>query len=122
MQKLALSAALISVALLSGCSTIFNEKTQTVNVTSSDGRTVKGTVDGATFVAPGAVPVLRTKAAKVFTTDAEGCNKQTTVESKVDVKFFGNIITGGFLGSTTDYSTDKMWKYDDNVTINCASK
>ena len=122
MQKSVLSAALVSVVLFSGCSTVFNEKTQTVNVTSSDGRSIKGIVDGTSFTTPGAVPVLRTKAAKIFLTDAEGCNKQTTVESKIDVKFYGNIITGGVLGSTTDYSTDKMWKYDDNVTINCASK
>lgn len=123
MQKLALSAAaIVTVVLMSGCSTIFNEKTQTVNVTSSDGRSIKGTVDGTPFTTPGAVPVLRTKASKVFLTDAEGCNKQTTSESKVDVKFFGNIILGGVFGSTTDYSTDKMWKYDDNVTITCASK
>ena len=59
---------------------------------------------------PGAEGTLRTKAAKVFNVETEGCAKQTTLESKVDIKFFGNIITGGLLGSTTDYSTEKMWQ------------
>ncbi|WP_290871553.1 hypothetical protein [Aquabacterium sp.] len=119
MKKLALTAALTSLILMTGCSTIFNEKTQTVNVTASNGKSIKGVVDGTPFQTPGAVSVLRTKNPKIFNVEAEGCAKQTTVDSAIDVKFFGNIITGGVLGSTTDYSTDKMWKYADNVTIVC---
>jgi uncharacterized protein YceK len=119
MRKFAVSALVAAVTTMSGCATIFNDKTQTVNVKASNGQTIKGVVDGTPFQTPGAVSVLRTKTAKVFNVESEGCTKQTTLDSKVDVKFFGNIIIGGFLGSTTDYSTDKMWKYDDNVVISC---
>ncbi len=120
MQKLALSAALVSVALLSGCASILNEKTQQVNVSSSNGKAIKGTVDGVPFTGPGIVSLQRQKASKIFNVDTAGCAKQTTVENDVDPKFFINILSGGTFGSTTDYSTEKMWKYSDNVVISCA--
>jgi len=40
-------------------------------------------------------------------------------EKSVDPKFFVNILSGGSFGSTTDYSTEKMWKYNENVVISC---
>lgn len=120
MQKLALSAALVSVALLSGCASILNEKTQQVNVSASNGKPIKGSVDGVPFTGPGIVTVQRQKASKVFNVDTDGCAKQTSVENSVDPKFFINILSGGAFGSTTDYSTEKMWKYADNVVISCA--
>jgi hypothetical protein len=119
MKKLALSATLAAVTLMSGCASIFNDKTQTINVTASNAATIKGTVDGMPFTTPGAVNVFRQKNAKIFITEAEGCNPQTVADSNVDVKFFGNILSGGVLGSTTDYSTEKMWKYSENVVIHC---
>lgn len=119
MQKLALSAALVSVALLSGCASILNEKTQQINVAASNGKAISGTVDGVPFTGPGIVSVQRQKASKIFNVDTAGCAKATTVENSVDPKFFINILSGGAFGSTTDYSTDKMWKYADNVVISC---
>lgn len=119
MKKLELCATLIAFTLLSGCASVFNDNTQTVNVRSSNDKTVKGVVDGMPFQTPGAVAVLRNKNPKIFNVDQEGCAKQTAVDSSVDVKFFGNILIGGVLGSTTDYSTDKMWRYADTVTIQC---
>ncbi len=121
MNKSLIAAAVAASALLSGCATVFNEANQTVNVTSSNGQKVSGTVDGKPFETPGAVQVLRTRSPKVFNVDAPGCAKQTTVNSDVDVKFFGNILIGGVFGSTTDYSTDKMWKYADSVSIPCSN-
>jgi hypothetical protein len=120
MQKLALSAALVSVALLSGCASILNEKTQQINVTSSNGKAIKGSVDDRTFIGPGVVSVQRKKASKIFNVETEGCVKQTVVENTVDTKFFINILSGGTFGSSTDFATEKMWKYADNVVISCA--
>lgn len=120
MQKLVLSAAMVSVALLSGCASILNEKTQQVNVSSSTGKDIKGTVDGIPFTAPGIVSLQRQKASKIFNVDTAGCAKQTSVENTVDPKFFINLLSGGTFGSSTDYSTEKMWKYADNVVISCA--
>jgi hypothetical protein len=119
MKKLALCALITTAVLTTGCASILNEKTQQVNVSSTNGKNIKGTIDGIPFTAPGIVSVQRTKAAKVVVTETEGCAKQTAVESNVDPKFFINVLSGGAFGSTTDYATEKMWKYSENIVISC---
>lgn len=119
MKKLACYAALGTVVLMSGCASILNEQTQQVNVSASNGKPVQGSVDGKTFTTPGVVSLQRAKGSKVVTSSTEGCAKETAVVSTVDPKFFINILSGGVFGSTTDYSTEKMWKYADNVVIAC---
>lgn len=119
MKKLALYALIAAATLTTGCASILNETTQQVNVSASNGKPFTGTVDGVPFQAPGVIAFTRAKAAKVVTTDTAGCAKQTAVESNVDPKFFINILSGGAFGSTTDYATEKMWKYSDNVVVSC---
>lgn len=117
MKKLAMIAF---VALgLTGCASIINEKTQNVNVTTSNGAKIAGKVNGQDFTAPGVVPLVRENKSKVFETSAEGCVPQTYVEKTVDPIFFVNILSGGPYGSTTDYASEKMWKYSENIVINC---
>ena len=117
MKKLALIAV---VALgLTGCASIINEKTQNVNVTTSSGAKISGKVNGQDFSAPGVVPLLRENKSKIFETSAAGCVPQTSVEKTVDPIFFVNILSGGPYGSTTNYATEKMWKYSENIVINC---
>lgn len=120
MKKLALYAALGSVVLMTGCASILNDKTQPVNVSSSNGKQITGSIDGIPFQAPGVVNFYRDKKAKIVTTDTPGCTKQTVAESNVDLKFFINVlIPFGTFGSTSDYASDKMWKYSDNVVVSC---
>lgn len=107
------------VMVLSGCASVLNEKTQAINVTSSTGSDVEGTVNGVPFKAPGVVNVLRENKNLIFVTKTEGCAKETVSEKNVDLKFFVNILSGGSTGSTTDYATEKMWKYSDTVVISC---
>lgn len=111
--------ALASALALSGCASILNEKTQQINVSSSTGGEIKGTVDGASFTGPGIVNVTRENKNKVIVAQTPGCAKETVIEKNVDPKFFVNILSGGAFGSTTDYSTEKMWKYSENVVISC---
>jgi uncharacterized protein YceK len=120
MKKFAICATLASIVLMSGCASILNEKTQQINVSSSNGKAIKGSVDGNSFTGPGIISVNRAKASKIFNVDTEGCVKQTAVENNVDPKFFINILSGGTFGSSTDFATEKMWKYADNVVISCA--
>jgi hypothetical protein len=108
-----------TVVIVSGCASIINEKQQQVNVQTSNGLKVSGTVNGQSFNAPGVVALVRENKNKVFITDSAGCKSETVAEKTVDPIFFINFISGGPLGSTTDYSTEKMWKYADNVTLNC---
>jgi hypothetical protein len=119
MQKLSMLALVAVAALSTGCASILNEKTQAVNIAASNGKPIAGNIDGQAFTGPGVVQVTRTKANKVINVDTAGCAKQTSLQSEVDGKFFINILSGGGLGSTTDYSTEKMWKYADTVTISC---
>jgi hypothetical protein len=107
------------MVFLSGCASILNEKTQSINVASSTGSDIKGTVNGMPFKAPGIINVVREKKDLLFVTETEGCTKETIVPKDVSGMFWINILSGGIFGSSTDYSTEKMWKYSDNVIISC---
>lgn len=110
---------LVCLFALSGCATILNDDTQKINIMSSNNKEFKGTVDGVPFSGPGIVSVKRTKADKVITVETPSCNKQTLLASSVDMKFFINILSGGTFGSSTDYASEKMWKYQESVYIPC---
>jgi hypothetical protein len=107
------------VASAVGCASIINEKTQNVNVVTSNGRKAEVNIDGMAFQAPGVASFKRAKADKIITTRDPKCNPTTVAPSNVDNIFFINILSGGVFGSTTDYSTEKMWKYQDTVIISC---
>jgi hypothetical protein len=119
MKKLALVIACVSAVALSGCASILNEQTQPVNVSSSNGKAIEGSIDGTAFKGPGIVNVTRQNKDKVLMTSTEGCAKETAMPKSVDSKFFINIISGGGFGSTTDYSTEKMWRYSESVVVAC---
>lgn len=120
MKKQILNAvAVSSILLASGCATIINDETQRINVQSSSGAKFTGNIDGAPFEGPGIVEVKRANQNRMINVETEGCAEQTMLNKKVDPVFFINIITGGVFGSTTDYASEEMWKYDDSVTVNC---
>ena len=52
------------------------------------------------------------------------CNKEsvTTAKSRIQPWFWGNMITGGILGSTTDSLTGAMWQYDNTIVVNVDEK
>ena len=110
---------MVTTLAATGCATIINDKTQKVNINTSTGAKVKGTVDGMTFEAPGIVNLTRSKQDKVLMVEDSNCAKQTIAPKKLDPIFFINFLSGGAFGSTTDYASEKMWKYDDNLTISC---
>jgi hypothetical protein len=119
MNKSALFLATVSIALLSGCASIINEPSQPVKVTSSTGAPISGSINGTKFQSPAVVNVIRSGNDQVVVTETAGCDKETPLKKSVSPIFFGNIIIGGVLGSTTDYSTEKMWAYDEAVVISC---
>jgi hypothetical protein len=118
MTKVIIAVAIASI--LSGCATILNEETQKVNVVSSNGKAIEGTIDGVSFKGPGIVDVRRAKADKIVKVTTQGCAAQTSMNKKVSNMFWVNIIApGGAFGSTIDYSTEKMWEYDNTIEVNC---
>ncbi|WP_100643822.1 adenosine deaminase [Alteromonas facilis] len=119
MKKLILSAMTASVLFSSGCATILTEKTSSINVATSTGQKIQVTVDGQSHEVPGIVNVQKQNQNKVIVTDAEGCTSETALNKEVEPAFFINLLSGGVFGSSTDYGSEKMWKYQDSVTISC---
>ncbi|MCO7191051.1 MULTISPECIES: adenosine deaminase [unclassified Pseudoalteromonas] len=108
-----------ALVMLSGCASIVTSDVQTIQVTTNTGKTVEVSADGNKSDTPGSIQVLRNGQDKVIRTTAAGCAAETPVQKKVAPAFFGNVILGGLLGSTTDASTGKMWDYADSVEIQC---
>jgi len=120
MMKVLIGAvALVSITMFSGCASVVNDKAQKVNVVASNGQQIKGNVSGVTFTSPGVVLVDRANTDKIVTVDNPECQKSTPLKKKITPWFWGNILIGGVLGSTTDHSTEKMWEYDESVVIPC---
>lgn len=113
------TAALCGAFFLTGCASILNESDQKINITSTGNKAISGNVNGVPFTGPGVVTVKRDKVAQIVNVDTAGCTKQTSLPNEVDNKFWINILSGGAFGSSTDYGTGKMWKYQDNVAIAC---
>ena len=120
-MKLVSTGLMLLAVGLTGCASILNDRTQQVNVSSSTGSEITGAVNGVPFKAPGVVSLVRENGNKIFVTETQGCARETVAEKSVDTKFFINILSGGVFGSSTDYSTEKMWKYSDNIVISCKS-
>jgi len=118
-MKSVITLAITAAFVLSGCATILNEDTQNINVSSSNGKAIQGTIDGTPFNGPGIVSVKREDKDKVIFTSTTGCANQTALNKSVDTKFFINIISGGVFGSTTDFASEDMWRYDESVVISC---
>ncbi len=113
------AVALVTLTVFSGCASIVNDKNQKINVSASNGQQINGTIDGVAFKGPGVVEVARANVDKTVVVDNPECAKSMPLKKTVDPMFFGNFLIGGLLGSTTDASTEKMWKYQDEVVISC---
>lgn len=112
--------AVATIGLLSsGCATILNDDTQTLNVRTSNNSSVEVSVAGQTVTTPGSVTVARDGSDISAMTSASGCAQTTAIDREVDGVFFVNLLSGGVGGSTTDYASGKMWEYDTDVVVNC---
>jgi hypothetical protein len=108
------------VITATGCASIITDDTAYINLQTSNGEAIQVTIDGQVFEAPGMVLVQKTGTDKIILSKNENCASQTIAPKEVEPAFFGNILLGGFLGSSTDYGTNKMWTYSDNTIISCA--
>lgn len=116
---------LISLFLLSSCATIISGTTTSVNLSPSDPEaenvkvqvhskyTIQNlTLPSSIMVKKGSGPLNVTVKDKCFR------EQTTTLDSKVDYWFLGNIITGGLTGTTTDALSGALWTYDDTAVVN----
>lgn len=115
-KKLLLAIPAAALVMFSGCATIISGSTQKVNVASTPSH-IDVTLGDKTVSTPAIVELKRGE--DLVLTSPE-CDNQTIVAKKINPVFFGNVVSGGVFGSTTDYSTGAMWKYDDNVKLECS--
>lgn len=126
MKKLVLM--LLMATTLSGCASVIKGKTQNINVTTPNGKDVEATVFTSAGMQEMQLPrvIAVPKDSQDITINVkEGkCHKETvsTVPSHIEPWFFGNILSGGILGSTTDSITGAMWRYDEQVTVTIDEK
>ena len=111
--------AILLTTCLSSCASMFNDKFQKINIATSNSKEIKGNIDGVPFSAPGIVAVERKGLDKILTVDGDACTKQTILNKSIETTFWVNLLSCGPFGSSTDYSTEKMWKYQDTIVIQC---
>ncbi len=109
---LALGAATF-LATLSGCATITNDEQQKLSFSS----TPKGADVLINGQEVGTTPVTmnwerQNKDLHVQFKKEGYKTASTTISPGIDPIFWGNIIIGGVVGSTTDAATSKMWEYE----------
>lgn len=103
---------LLSLVLsFAGCSTVISGKTQTVTFQSTPaGASV--TINGATVGVTPISTMIEKKSGQTLTISKEGYKTFTTsMTTSLDPWFWGNIVIGGVLGSTTDAATGAMHQY-----------
>ncbi|MCH5313218.1 MAG: hypothetical protein J1E28_02300 [Helicobacter sp.] len=117
----------LSGVIFAGCGTISNRPSQKVAITTSNGKPVIATIQGkfidSKVELPAQVKISRAKGATISVRSEDNpCYEDTKLviagKEKVSGWFWGNIIWGGFTGSTTDAVTGGMWRYaNPNFTV-----
>src|SRR5689334_21649250 len=96
------STALASLVLTGGCASIVNGTTQVVTM-ASNVRGAEVAVDGKPVGhAPYTGPIKRGAQTSLRVSNEGYQSKTITLSTEVEPIFWGNIILGGFFGSTTD--------------------
>lgn len=114
----------LSAMIFSGCATILGGGNQQTISINSD-KPMKGKLvyaDGKGeqyFTTPATVNVDRRNQDIILSSENEEFATKTQ-EPNMNGWFWGNILIGGLLGSTTDMAGGAAWKYDE--TVNLSSK
>ena len=122
-KKILLIGSVIAASILfSGCATILgggNQQTISLNSpTPMKGKMIYSDGSGMQhFTTPATLSVER-KSKDITIDSKDGEFDKRTIKSSMNPWFFGNIIFGGLLGSTTDMVGGAAWKYDETVNIN----
>ncbi|MBP3403400.1 MAG: hypothetical protein J6L82_05770 [Alphaproteobacteria bacterium] len=109
MKKLFCLAAAV---LLAGCSSIINGTSQEISF-AGNVNGIKIKQNGILLcTTPCSISIDRLKNGTMITAEKKGYDSSAVMlKTKLSVFFWGNIITGGFLGSTTDAVSGGMWEY-----------
>jgi len=118
-QVLGFLSILCIVILFGGCATILSGKTQSINVTTEQGKKYTALINGQKYSIPAVIELTRENKDKILT--LEDCpDQKILLHKEINPVFFVNILSGGVFGSTTDYASDSMWKYQpENINVKC---
>lgn len=124
--------------LFTGCATLFGGgSTQTINVQSSKTTTVdmykikteknqetgeikeiERVLVNSNLQVPASINVNRDSKDVLIKPKDDNC-KEVTATGSMNNWVWGDIIDPSLLSTTVDAVTGAMWKYDDNVTLDC---
>jgi len=107
-----LVSVILAAIVTCGCASIVSTSNQNITISSDpDGATIK--IDGMPMgKTPATVPVKRSSANKTIVMEKDGYeSQQITAASGTNPWFFGNIISGGLYGSTTDAISGAAYEY-----------
>ena len=106
------------VGFLSGCATVLSGSTQSINVTTETGKKYTASIDGQKYTVPSVIQLTRENKDKIMTIE-ECPDQKILLHKEINPVFFVNIFSGA-LGSTTDWASSSMWKYQpENVNVKC---
>lgn len=116
-KNILLAGAILAASFLfTGCATILSGDNQSINLQSKKETTVS--INGQQYTSPNVISLERTDKDAVL--KVKDCEKQILLKKEINPVFFVNILSGGVFGSTTDYSSDSMWQYDQtNINVDC---
>lgn len=106
----------LCVAFFTACATISNQTSQRVAIGTNTGDSVTADINGNKVKLPASVKISRSKdtVVKILPADNPGYEATELVivgKQELSLWFWGNIITGGTIGSTIDYALGGMWQY-----------
>ena len=102
---------LAGLTVLSSCSSIVKGKTQVVSI-DSNVKNADIIVNGKTIGQTPYTGPMERDSSTTITIKKDGYTSKTiTPNTEIEPIFWGNIICGGFIGSSTDASTGSMYKY-----------
>ncbi len=104
------------LAFFTGCATISNNPHQRVAIGTNTGESVTADINGQKVMLPASVEISRSSDTLVRILPVDNPGYETTQlvitgKQELSAWFWGNIIFGGLLGSTTDVVTGSMWQY-----------
>lgn len=110
-----LATLLVLIAFLGGCATISNQTKQKVSVTTKNGENAIADIGGMKVNIPGNIRISRKGTIIKILNEDNPCYEDSKLiiagEDEISGWFWGNILTGGMLGSLTDYMVGSMWVY-----------
>ena len=138
-KQILITSSIIGASILfTGCATLFGGgSTQTINVQSSKTTTVdmykikteknqetgeiketERVLINSNLQVPTSINVNRDSKDVLIKPKDDNC-KEVTAAGSMNNWVWGDIIATSLVSTTTDAVTGAMWKYDDNVTLNC---